>query len=87
MLKAFALTQLGLKLGPDLVEELIETARVAGRDGTHATVGIHGHGSESFKLCGMQKGKDRSRLERVGLDWGRRSGVGAQRRKPTKKLG
>jgi hypothetical protein len=44
MLKAVALTQLSLKLGTDLVEELVEAARVGGLGHAAHAMRIHGHG-------------------------------------------
>lgn len=56
MLKAVALTQLSLKLGTDLVEELVEAARVGGLGHATHAMRIHGHGDESFGVLAMCRG-------------------------------
>lgn len=43
MLEAVALAHLRLKLGADLVEELVEARGVGGGDGPHSAMGIHGY--------------------------------------------
>lgn len=49
MLKALRLAQVSFELGSDLVEELVEAGRVAGGDGAHAAMRVHGHGWWSLR--------------------------------------
>ena len=60
MLKVLRLAQLGIKLGPDLIEELVEASGIAGGHGPHAAVGIHGHG------CSLQGEQQETVDERWG---------------------
>jgi hypothetical protein len=41
MLEALGLAHLRVKLGANLVEELIETGRVVGGDGPHTAMRVH----------------------------------------------
>lgn len=50
VLVVFALANLGLELGADVVEQLVQTGRAirSGRDAAHASVRIHGHGCDTL---------------------------------------
>lgn len=49
MLEAFRLAHLGVELGPDLVEKLVETGGIPGGHRAHAAMRVHGH-------CGLGGG-------------------------------
>lgn len=53
VLVVFALANLGLELGADVIEQLVQAGRAvpSGWDASHASVRIHGHGCDTSIVC------------------------------------
>lgn len=53
VLVVFALANLGLELGADVVEQLVQAGRAvpSGWDAPHASVRIHGHDCDTSIVC------------------------------------